>query len=237
VSFEILPAIDVAGGRLVSVSAGGLHDVEAFGGSPRRAAEAFVEAGATWLHVVDVDRASGAGGDLDLIRALSGVGARVQASGGVASLRVAADALDAGATRVVLSSAVLAGRAATERVLSELGDRAVVGIEADGDAIRSRSSGAEPLPLAETLVWLRGLEPARYLYTSLTRTGGLTGPDVDGAVRVADALDHPVLAAGGIATLGDVAALRAAGPTSVAGCVIGRALYKGLDVRALFAAA
>jgi phosphoribosyl isomerase A len=237
VTFEILPAIDVAGGRLVSVRDGDLHHVDAFGGSPRRAAEAFVEAGAMWLHVVDLDRANGTGGDLDLVRALSGVGARVQASGGIASLHAAAEALDAGATRVVLSSAILTGRAATERVLAEIGDRAVVGIEADGDAILSRSFGGEPLPLAETLAWLRTLEPARYLYTSLARTGGLTGPDVDGVVRVADALGHPVLAAGGVATLDDVGALRAAGPTSVAGCVIGRALYEGLDVRALFATA
>jgi phosphoribosylformimino-5-aminoimidazole carboxamide ribonucleotide (ProFAR) isomerase len=237
VVFEILPAIDVASGRLVSVSGGRARPVDAFGGSPVAAAEAFVRAGARWLHVVDVDRADGREPDLELATALARLGASIQASGGIASLRAAHAALGAGAARVVLSSSVLSSRTATSELVRALGARAVVGIEADGDRIRPRAAHAVELRLEEPLAWLRSIAPARYLYTALARVASMAGPDVDGVRAVAAAVGGPVLVAGGIRTLDDVRALRDLGSSIAEGCVVGRALYEGVDVRDVLALA
>jgi phosphoribosylformimino-5-aminoimidazole carboxamide ribonucleotide (ProFAR) isomerase len=234
VAFEILPAIDVAGGRLVSVSGGAVRPIDAFGGSPLAAAEAFVEAGATWLHVVDVDRANGGPADLDLARSLAGLGARVQASGGIASPDAARQALEAGADRVVLSSSVLSDRDAAREVIARLGSRGVVGIESDGRKIRPRARGSATLALGETLDWIRTLGPERCLYTSLARVASLAGPDVDAVKAASRSLGRPLIAAGGIRTVDDVETLVSLGSETVEGCVIGRALYDGLDLGAVF---
>jgi phosphoribosyl isomerase A len=234
VAFEILPAIDVAGGRLVSVSGGAVRPIDAFGGSPLAAAEAFVEAGATWLHVVDVDRANGGPADLDLARSLAGLGARVQASGGIASPDAARQALEAGAERVVVSSSVLSDRDAAREVIARLGSRGVVGIESDGRTIRPRARGSATLALGETLEWIRTLGPERYLYTSLARVASLAGPDVDAVKAASRSLGRPLIAAGGIRTVDDVETLVSLGSETVEGCVIGRALYDGLDLGSVF---
>jgi phosphoribosylformimino-5-aminoimidazole carboxamide ribonucleotide (ProFAR) isomerase len=234
VTFEILPAIDVAGGRLVSISGGGVRPVHAFGGSPLAAAGAFVEAGATWLHVVDVDRAGGGPADLELARSLAGLGARVQASGGIASADDAGDALEAGAERVVLSSSVLSDRDAAKELIGRLGPRGVVGIESDGRTIRPRARDSATLPLGETLEWIRTLGPERYVYTSLARVASLAGPDVDAVKAASLSLGGPLIAAGGVRTVDDVETLVSLGSELVEGCVIGRALYEGLDLATVF---
>ncbi len=233
--FEILPAIDVAAGRLVSVSSGEVRAVDAFGGSPLAAAETFVSMGATWLHVVDVDRALGGGPDLALLGSIAALGAEVQASGGIEGLDAASAALDAGAARVVLGSSTLADPDVLRDLIGALGDRAVVGIEADGAVIRPRSGGSE-LPLDRTLEWLAASGARRYLYTGVGRVARLGGPDVDGVAAAARSLGAPVLVAGGIRDVADALAVRDLGPDVAEGLVVGRALYEGLELRALLAA-
>lgn len=237
-AFEILPAIDVAGDRLVSASAGKVQPIDAFGGSPLAAAEAFVEAGARWLHVVDVERARGGPSDLTLLRRIADVGARVQASGGIERRSAAADVLEAGAERVVLGSGILLDRAATVDAVHGLRGRVVVGLEADGHVLRprSRSSAACELPLAETLAWVRTLGCDRYLYTGVSRVAGLGGPDLDGVRAAARVLGAPVLVAGGIGSIDHVVAIRSLGADVAVGCVVGRALYEGLELRSVLAA-
>lgn len=229
-AFEVLPAIDVAGGRLVSASGGQIRRVEAFGGSPFEAARAFADAGASWLHVVDVDRAAGRRPDRELLRRIADVGPKVQASGGIESEAAARDALAAGASRVVLGSAALADRGGFRGLLAALRERAVVGIEADGAAIRPRTAGAGELPLRETLGWLSHAGAARYLYTGVSRVARLGGPDVESVRATATALGRPILVAGGIRGVEDVLALRALGEDLVEGVVIGRALFEGVDL-------
>lgn len=228
--FTVLPAIDVAGGRLVSASGGTVRAVAAFGGSPAAAARAFVEAGAEWLHVVDVDRAAGRPPDLGVVRELSSLGTRVQASGGIGSSAAAHAALEAGASRVVIGSAMLGDRPAVSDVISELGGRVVVGIETDRETIRPRSADGATLGLQATLSWLATTRARRYLYTAVARMAGLHGPDVEGARSVAGVLGRPLLVAGGIRSVDDVTALRELGDQLVDGAVVGRALYEGLDL-------
>jgi phosphoribosylformimino-5-aminoimidazole carboxamide ribonucleotide (ProFAR) isomerase len=228
VAFEVIPAIDVSGGRLVRLGVHGVVAVDAFGGDPLAAATAFVEAGAGRLHVVDVDLATtGQAANLEVVRALVGLGVPVQASGGVVQAAQVEELLAAGAARVVLGSGALAARADVERLVPGLGERLCVGVEADGAEIRPRGGGPA-LPLWETLMWLGELDVSRFVFTEVGRVGGLAGPDLDGVWALATHTARPVLAAGGIRSLDDLRAVAGLGG-SVEGAIVGRALYEGLD--------
>lgn len=232
---EVIPALDVAGGRLVHVVGSAEIAAAAFGGDPIAAAEAFVGAGAARLHVVDVDLArSGEAGSADVLAAVCGLGVPVQASGGVRTGEQVDALLVRGADRVVLGSAALHDRGGTEGLVRRFDDRLVVGIEADGDTVRARGTDLE-LPLRDLLVWLAGLEVRRYLFTAVRRAGGLQGPDLDGIGAFAEHSPVPVVVAGGIRGVEDLRAI-AALDGRIEGVVIGRALYDGLDLRAVMGA-
>lgn len=232
-AFEVIPAIDVAGGRLARFTEDGSVPLEAFDGDPLAAAGAFAEAGATWAHVVDLDLArTGQPQNLGLVARIRELGLSVQASGGLTSASQIAATLDAGASRAVLSSGALGFRDATEKLVTAIGDRLVVGIEADGPTIVPRARQARALPLWDTLVWLAELEIPRYLFTEVGRVGALEGPDLDGIWALAMHTGRPVIASGGIRSVEDVRAVAGLG-ANVAGAVVGRALYEeGLDLRA-----
>jgi phosphoribosylformimino-5-aminoimidazole carboxamide ribonucleotide (ProFAR) isomerase len=228
--FEVIPALDIAGGRLVRIAPEGAVPVESFGGDPLAAAAAFVEAGARWLHLVDVDLAlTGVAGTLDIIRSVAALGVAVQASGGVSSAPEASALLEAGAARVVLGSATLALRDVTEDLLEELGESLVLGIEADGPTIRPRGRGHD-LVLRDTLAWLGGLRVPRYLFTEVGRVGALAGPDLEGIRALAAHTGRPVIASGGVRGPDDLRQIADLGEP-VEGAIVGRALYEGLDPR------
>ncbi len=236
VAFQVIPAIDVAGGRLVRLSSDGPAALAAFGGDPVAAAAAFVEAGATLVHVVDVDQAlTGTPSNLEVVRRIAETAAAVQASGGVRTREQVRAARDAGADRVVLGSACLADPELTGALVREGGDGIVVGIEADLTEIAPRGAPDVRLPMWETLVWLAELPVARFLLTDVRLAGGTSGPDLDGPWALATSTGRPVLAAGGIRGPDDLSSLARLGGT-VEGAVVGRALYEGLDLRDAIAA-
>ena len=233
--FEVIPALDVAGGRLVRVTGSGQVAASMFGADPLAAAHAFVDAGATRLHVVDVDLArTGAIANADVVGAVSGLGVPVQASGGVRTDEQVDALLARGAERVVLGSAALHDREGAEELVRRFDDRLVVGLEADGQTVRPRGTDLE-LPLRDLLVWLAGLEVRRYLFTEVERVGALEGPDLDGIRAFAEVSPAPVVVAGGIRGVDDLRAV-AALDGRIEGAVIGRALYEGLDLRAAIVA-
>ena len=232
---EVIPALDVAGGRLVHVLGNGEVAATSFGADPLSAATAFLDAGATRLHVVDVDLArSGEVGNADVLGAVCGLGVPVQASGGVRTAEQVDALLARGSERVVLGSAALHDRDGAGALVRRFGDRLVVGIEADGHTVRPRGTDLE-LPLRDLLVWLAGLEVRRYLFTEVGRAGGLEGPDLDSIGAFAESSRVPVLVAGGIRGVDDLRAVAELGGR-IEGAVIGRALYEGLDLRDAIAA-
>jgi phosphoribosylformimino-5-aminoimidazole carboxamide ribonucleotide (ProFAR) isomerase len=222
--FEVIPAIDVADGRLAVSTSDGPAPVGAFGGDPLAAARSFAAAGFRWVHVVDLDLAfHGEPRNVEVVRSVAASGLRVQASGGIRRLEEANTMLAAGARRVVLGSGALADEAATVDLLRTLAERVVVGIEVDEGRIRSRGAHPVDLPLSETLGWLVAAGAPAFLVTSVAHVGRLQGPDATSVKRVVRA-GRPVFAAGGIATLGDLKGLRRAG---AAGAVVGRAALEG----------
>lgn len=234
---DVIPAIDVAGGRLARFEGGGHRPVDAFGGDPLTAARTFAEAGARWAHVVDMDLAStGRPGNAEVVRGVADLGLRVQASGGVSTLEQVEALLGSGAERVVLGSAALGDREATAEIVSSAGEALVVAVEADGPTIRPRGGGGAELPLWDTLQWLAEVRVPRLLFVEVGRVGRLEGPDLDGIWAIATHTGRPVIASGGIRDLEDLQAIAALGP-AVEGAVVGRALYEGaLDLARAIAA-
>jgi phosphoribosylformimino-5-aminoimidazole carboxamide ribonucleotide (ProFAR) isomerase len=233
VGFDILPALDLSGGRLCTLSGGEPVPVEAFGGDPLAAGSAFVSQGAAWLHVVDLDLAlRGAAGNLAVVTALAELGVSIQASGGIRTPGHSREMFGAGASRVVLGSAALADRPAFLRLLEEDPQRSVVGLEVAAGRITSRGPVRVNLPLTETLAWLDHSSVGAFLLTLVETVGGLGGTDDLDTVSAVIQLGMPVMVAGGISTIEQIERLRALGATGV---VVGRAALEGvLDLRSAF---
>lgn len=232
--FSLLPAIDLTQGRLGVYTPRGPQPVGSFGGDPIAAAAAFVEAGARWLHVVDMDLAfTGEAVNAAVVAQIQDAhpGVSVQCSGGVRDRATIDRMLAAGATRVVVGSAALTDEDAMTSIIGDLGDRVLVSIEVEAGRIRSRGRGPVDLDLMTQLGWLTAAGARAFVVTALARVGSADGPDVTVIKRVART-GVPTIAAGGIATLADLSAVRTSGAV---GAVVGHAALQGsLDLRAAF---
>ena len=222
--FEILPAIDVLEGRVVRLHQGRREAVTIEGGDPVELARRFRDEGARRLHLVDLDGAFNGTPTLGLVeRVASAGGLPLQVGGGYRSEAAIADALAAGADRVMVGTAALSPaflNAATARFADEL----VVAIDVrDGEVAVdgwTRSSGMTAVTLAHDCA-TAGVR--RLLVTSTVRDGSLAGPDVDLLAEVLRA-GLPVIAAGGISSIDDLVAVRALGCEAA---VAGSALLAG----------
>lgn len=232
--FPVIPAIDVADGRLAVWSPDGPRPVDRHAGDPLEAARASAAAGARWVHVVDLDHAfRGTPLREGLFRAIAAEGLAVQASGGIADADTVARALDAGASRVVLGSAALVDERATSSMLATTPTGSIlVGLEVHDGLVRARGRDDVSLELASTLGWLVAAGAPGFLVTAVARVGAQRGPDLPLIRRVVRA-GRPVLAAGGIASLEDLRTLRDAG---AAGAIVGSAALDGaIDLSAAIA--
>lgn len=216
---DLYPAVDVAGGRVARAPTGA--DI------PLAVARAFANAGARWLHYVDMDRAYRRGANHDVTREVLGAGvASIQVGGGLATAPEVREVLGWGAARVILGAAPALDAAAVERLIQAVGaDRLGVALDVAKGRLAPRGAPAgetnvSPLELARRL---RSQGIRTVVYTDVPRDGALAGADLDGAARVAD-LGLDVIVSGGIAGLNEVTRARDAG---LAGVVIGRALYEG----------
>jgi len=225
---ELYPAIDIRSGRVVRLSQGEAARETVYAEDPTRVARAFVEAGARWIHVVDLDRAFDHGNnDSTVRRIVAEVGGRVQVQlgGGLRTLDRVRDGLALGVSRLVIGTAAATDPAMLAAAIDVASpERLAVGLDArDGFvAIRgwTESSGLRVADLARDVV---GLGIATLIYTDVARDGMLQGPDVSGAAAL-KAIGARVVASGGVATLDD---LRRVGEAGLAGAIVGRALYEG----------
>jgi phosphoribosylformimino-5-aminoimidazole carboxamide ribotide isomerase len=215
-SIEVIPAVDVLGPDVVRLRQGDYDSVVERGTDPPGAAARAVTAGATRIHLVDLDGARSGAVRPELVRAVAAAaGVPVQASGGIRSLDDAQTLLDAGADRVVVGTAAWPD---PEPWLS-LGDALVLALDVrDGKLRASGWTAAAGVTFAEALERSRG---ARVLVTAIDRDGTLAGPETE-LVTQASAAGLRVLAAGGVRSPADVESLAAAGAEAA---VVGRALF------------
>ena len=223
----LLPAVDVANGRAVRLLKG-QAGTETDYGDPLDAARHWVEAGAQWIHLVDLDAAFGRGSNAELLARIVGeVGVKVELSGGIRDDASLDRALEAGAARINLGTAALEDPEWTERAISDHGDLIAVSLDVRGSTLAARGWTREGGNLWETLERLNAAGCSRYVVTDVTRDGTLTGPNLELLRAVASFSPAPVVASGGIARLEDIAALAALVPQGVDSAIIGKALYNG----------
>jgi len=218
----MIPAIDLLGDSAVRLHQGDYDRAREYG-EPVELARSFAAAGATRLHVVDLDGARAGRIRSDVVHAIVEAAAPVpvQASGGVRSVADAAALFEAGAARVVVGTAAWT---LLDALVASLGERLVVAIDVRDGVVQARGWTESSLDVDEAIRRCVAAGVPRLLCTAIERDGTLRGPDVDLVRHVIESSGLPVLAAGGIRSDEDVAALSEAGAE---GAIVGRALLEG----------
>ena len=223
---DLYPAIDLRDGKVVRLLQGDYDQQTTYGDDPVAVALSFADAGARWIHVVDLDAArSGSPVNRPVVAAIAaalGTRASVQTGGGVRTVGDAQLLADAGVARVVMGSAAVADPALVEAASKVV--PVAVGLDhRNGEVAVHGWTEGSGVQLSDALGWFP--TAAVFVITDIARDGMLAGPDVDGLAAAARATSIPVIASGGVSSLADVAALREV--PGVAGVITGKALYEG----------
>jgi phosphoribosylformimino-5-aminoimidazole carboxamide ribotide isomerase len=225
----LYPAIDIMEGRAVRLRQGNFEDSTVYHDDPLAAAQSWVEAGARFLHVVDLDGArSGEPKSIEhLRRIVQGTGVPVQYGGGLRSLTAVREALRAGAERAVVGTAAFRDIDFLDEILSTYGPRIVVSVDVRGGCISTAGwTETSELPPEEAIRRLQNRGVASFVYTNVDRDGKLEGPDADEVRRVADAVRGRFLYSGGIGRREDLKALALLRQVNLSGVIVGKALYE-----------
>jgi phosphoribosylformimino-5-aminoimidazole carboxamide ribotide isomerase len=226
ISVEVIPALDLRGGRVVRLRQGDFATERAYADDPAAAAAAYAAAGARRLHVVDLDAARGRGHNRGAVAAiLDRAPVAVQVAGGIRGAAAAERWLEAGAAAVVMGTAAVRSPELLVKVAVRRPGRVLAAL--DVKAGRPAVSGwtdVEDLGLERLLEAWQEAPLAGVVLTSVERDGTLGGPDLEILARVRALTRHPVTYSGGIASLADVRAVREAGAAAV---ILGRSLLEG----------
>jgi 1-(5-phosphoribosyl)-5-[(5-phosphoribosylamino)methylideneamino] imidazole-4-carboxamide isomerase/N-(5'phosphoribosyl)anthranilate isomerase len=222
---ELLPAVDVADGQAVRLVKGEAGSETSYG-DPLAAALAWQEAGAEWIHLVDLDAAFGRGSNRELLAEVVGkLDVKVELSGGIRDDASLEAALATGCRRVNLGTAALEAPDWVRSAIARHGDRIAVGLDVRGTTLAGRGWTREGGELFETLARLDADGCARYVVTDVNKDGTLQGPNLQLLRDVCAATDRPVVASGGVSSLDDLRAIASLTGIGVEGAIVGKALY------------
>ena len=223
----LLPAVDIQSGQAVQLTQGVAGSEKVFG-DPLAAARRWQDAGAQWLHLVDLDAAFGRGSNAEAIAEITAaMELNVELSGGIRDDESLERALATGCRRVNIGTAALEHPAWCDQVIGEHGDRIAIGLDVRGTRLAARGWTREGGELFETLDRLNAAGCSRYVVTDVASDGMLSGPNLQLLRDVCARTDAPVVASGGISALKDLRALRELVPLGVEGAIVGTALYVG----------
>ena len=229
-SLTIFPAIDLKGGQVVRLAEGDMDRATIYGDDPAAQARAFAAAGASHLHVVDLDGAF-AGGSVNgaavesIIAAFPG---KVQVGGGIRNRETVERWLALGVDRVIIGTAALKDPAFVKSAAAALPGRIVVGVDArDGMVATEGWADVSDVSVTDLARRFEDAGVAALLFTDVGRDGLLKGCNVEATVALARAVSIPVIASGGVADLGDIHALVPHVADGIEGVITGRALYDG----------
>jgi 1-(5-phosphoribosyl)-5-[(5-phosphoribosylamino)methylideneamino] imidazole-4-carboxamide isomerase/N-(5'phosphoribosyl)anthranilate isomerase len=227
VSFQLLPAVDVSGGQAVRLVQGAAGSETSYG-DPLAAALAWQRAGASWVHLVDLDAAFGRGTNRALLAdVVARLDVRVELSGGIRDDASLDAALATGCERVNLGTAALESPDWVRAAIARHGERIAVGLDVRGTTLAARGWTEEGGELFDVLDRLDRDGCARYVVTDVTKDGTMRGPNLDLLRAVCAVTDRPVVASGGVSSLADLRALALLEPDGVEGAIVGKALYAG----------
>jgi phosphoribosyl isomerase A len=226
-AFTLLPAVDVADGQAVRLVRGEAGTETSYG-DPVQAALAWQQAGAQWVHLVDLDAAFGRGSNAgllaDVVRRLE---IAVELSGGIRDDESLAAALATGCARVNIGTAALEQPDWVAKVIAAHGERIAVGLDVRGSRLAARGWTSDGGELLEVLARLEAEGCPRYVVTDVSRDGTLTGCNTELLRQVCANTGRPVIASGGVSSLADLREVAALAPLGVEGAIVGKALYAG----------
>jgi len=227
VIIEIIPAIDIRGGRCVRLYQGDYEQETVFSDDPVEVALHWQSLGAPRLHIVDLDGAfSGEVQNLDIITEIaSAVLIPTQLGGGIRRLETIEQMLKAGIERVILGTAAVEDGELIRQACQKFGESIIVGIDARDGCVSThgwrKETKLRAIELAQSMVKL-GVR--RFIYTDINRDGTLTEPNFSATVELINAVKAPIIASGGISSLKHLNTLKTLGAE---GAIIGKALYTG----------
>lgn len=223
----ILPAIDIKDGQCVRLTKGDFATVEKVAEDPLKTARAFEEAGAEWIHMVDLDGAKE--GSLRnsgvFLNVVQNTGLKVELGGGIRTLKSIDYYMDQGISRVIIGSAAISDPGLVKAAVKKYGERVAVGIDARNGMASGggwlNDSGINYLDLAKSMEDIG----VRYIiYTDISKDGTLSGPNLEQLGKINEAVSCYIIASGGIHTMKDIIDLKAMG---LYGAICGKSIYKG----------
>ncbi|MGH2897807.1 MAG: 1-(5-phosphoribosyl)-5-[(5-phosphoribosylamino)methylideneamino]imidazole-4-carboxamide isomerase [Solirubrobacteraceae bacterium] len=225
----LYPAIDIAEGRAVRLVQGDFDAETVYADTPLEAARAWVDAGATHLHIVDLDGARlGSPQNLEhLERVVAELGVPVQYGGGLRSAAAVGDALEAGAARAILGTAALRDPVFLDEVVARFGERIVVSIDTRGGFVATAGwTQTTELPAGEAVERMQARGVRTFVFTNVDKDGLLGGPDLDEVRELAAVVRGQLIYSGGIGRREDLDALAALALENLGGVIVGKALYE-----------
>lgn len=230
--FEVIPAIDLRGGRCVRLYQGDFAKETVFSNDPVGVARRWEAAGAPRIHVVDLDgAASGRPVNTSIVEAIAGaVSIPIQAGGGLRTIEAIELLLARGAQRVVLGTSAAEDPALVGEAAQRFGEAIVVGVDArDGLVATHGWVKAQAISAVDLIKRMEALDVRRFVYTDIARDGALTGPAVDSICDLLASTGAAIIASGGVSSLADLEQLAGLG---IEGAIVGRAVYTGdVDLR------
>jgi phosphoribosylformimino-5-aminoimidazole carboxamide ribotide isomerase len=230
----LFPAIDLKDGNCVRLKLGLMDQATVFNDNPGSQAKSFADAGAQWIHVVDLNGAfAGRPVNADAVQAiLDAVDVPVQLGGGIRDMATIENWLSRGLSRVILGTVALRDPQLVKDACKRFPGQVAVGIDAKGGrvAVEGWAETAD-ITVTELALKFEDAGAAAIIYTDIDRDGVLSGPNVEATAALAKAISTPVIASGGVSSLDDLRALKAVASSGIAGVISGRAIYDGrIDV-------
>jgi phosphoribosylformimino-5-aminoimidazole carboxamide ribotide isomerase len=225
----LYPAIDIMEGQAVRLIEGDFDEATTYHADPLDAARSWVDAGARFLHVVDLDGArSGEPKSLDhLRRIVQETGVPIQYGGGLRTVEAVREALRAGAERAIVGTAAFKDIDFLDDIIAQFGPRVVVAVDTKNGMIATEGwTQTTQLPVVEAIQRLTGRGVRSFVFTDVSRDGKLTGPDLEAVKQVAQAVRGRFIYSGGIGSLDHLRALAKLRQVNMAGVIAGKSLYE-----------
>ena len=226
----LFPAIDLKEGRCVRLIQGDMAQATVFSDHPADQAASFEEHGFEWLHIVDLDGAfAGKPVNAEAVRAIvKRISLPIQLGGGIRDIRTVEGWLEAGIRRVIIGTAAVKDPSFVREAARRFPDRVAVGIDArDGRVAVDGWASLSEMSAEELGLRFQDAGVAAIIYTDIARDGLLKGLNIESTLALANALNIPVIASGGLASIDDIARLTQPDCAVLEGAISGRALYDG----------
>lgn len=226
-SLTIYPAIDMRGGKCVRLLQGDYDKEKVYGDSPFDMAKTFVEDGASWVHMVDLDGAKAGKPENDryVIQAAKQLNANIQIGGGIRTEEDIHFYLDAGVSRVIIGSVAISNPKFAIEMIRKYKERIVIGLDAkDGFVATNGWLNTSQATAVEVGKRFADVGAETFIFTDIATDGTLSGPNITATVQLAQATGKEVIASGGVSSLADLKLINQAG---IPGAIVGKAIYEG----------